>query len=97
METSDYKIKPWKYLGGLLSIIVDGSDIKNRTKQWINDISVFNNKHIIQYYNISKSNISEEPCYISCITTTGFVNGQDESRWYVNSSFQVIFLNIFFR
>ena len=27
------KRKLWKYLGGILSIIVDEADIKNRTKQ----------------------------------------------------------------
>ena len=31
------------------------------------------------------------------MTPIGFRNGQDESRCYVNSSFQVLFLNIFFR
>ena len=31
------------------------------------------------------------------MTPIGFRNGQYESRFYVNSSFQVIFLNIFFR
>ena len=32
-----------KYLSGLLSIIVDEAYLENRTKQWINDISIFNN------------------------------------------------------
>ena len=31
------------------------------------------------------------------MTPTGFRNGQDESRCYVNSSFQVLFFNIYFR
>ena len=31
------------------------------------------------------------------MTPTGFMNGQDELRCYVNSSFQVLFFNIFFR
>ena len=31
------------------------------------------------------------------MTPIGFRNVQDESRCYVNSSFQVIFFNIFFR
>ena len=31
------------------------------------------------------------------MTPTGFMNGQDESRCYANSSFQVLFKNIFFR
>ena len=31
------------------------------------------------------------------MTTTGFINDKDESRCYVNLSFQVILFNIFFR
>ena len=51
------KRKTWKYLGGLLSIIFYEADLENRTKQWINDIIIFNNEHIIQRYNIPQSNI----------------------------------------
>ena len=65
------------YFGGLLSIMVDEADIKNRTKQWINDISLFNNEHIIQHYNIPQSNIPEEPHNISCLTPTRLINGKD--------------------
>ena len=74
-----------KYLSGIL---------KN---QFINDISNFNNKHIIQYNNKPIYNIPEEQRYISSMTPIGSRNGQDESRCYVNSSFQVLFFNIFFR
>ena len=42
------------------------------------------------------SNIPEEPRYISSITPTGFINVQDESRCYVDLSFEVIIFNIFF-
>ena len=31
------------------------------------------------------------------MTPIGFKNGQDESICYINSSFQVLFFNIFFR
>ena len=65
--------------------------------QFLNYISNFNNKHIIRCYNKTISNIPEGPRYISSMTPTGFINGQDESICYVNSSFQVIFYNIFFR
>ena len=51
--------KTWKYPGVLLSIMVDEADLKNITKQWINDIRLFNNKHIIQRYNTPESNIPE--------------------------------------
>ena len=57
----------------------------------------FNNEHVIQCYNKTKSNIPEEPCYILPITPTEFISGQDELICYINSSFQVIFFNIFFR
>ena len=53
------KIELWKYLGGLLSITFDEADLEDRTKKWINYISIFNNKHIIQSYNIPQSNIPE--------------------------------------
>ena len=42
-------------------------------------------------------NIPEEPRYILWMTPTGFINGQDESRCYVNFSFQVLFFDILFR
>ena len=86
-----------KYICGLLSIVIDEAYLKKETNQLINDISDFNKEHIIQCYNKTKPNITEEPRYISSTTPTGFINGQDESICYVNSSFQVLFFNIFFR
>ena len=81
----------------MLSIVIDGEDLEKRTSQFINYIRNFNNQHIIQCYRITQSNIPEEPRYISSMSPTGFINGQDESRFYFNSSFQVPFFNIFFR
>ena len=46
-----------KYLFGLLSIVIDGTDLETITNQIINDYSNFSNKHIIQYYSRDKSNI----------------------------------------
>ena len=79
---------------GFLSIIFDEADLKNRTNQLVNNTRNLNKKHIIQCYNGTQFNIPEEPHYRSCMTPTGFINGQDESICYVNSSFQVFFLNI---
>ena len=90
------KEKLGKYLSGILSIDIDEADIENKN-QFINDIRGFNNKHILQCNNKTISNIPEEWCYISSMTPTAFMNDQDESRCYANSSFQVLFLNIFFR
>ena len=86
-----------KYLCALLSIVIHKEGIENKTNQLIKDIINFNNKNIIKWYSETKSNIPEEPCYISFITPTLFINGQDESIFYVNSQFQVLFVNIFFR
>ena len=71
--------------------------LEKKKNYFINDISDFNNKNIIKCNSKPISNIPEGPHYVSSMTPIGFMNGQDESRWYVNSSFQVIFLNIFFR
>ena len=75
----------------MLYIYIDGAYLEKKTNQFINDIIKFNNKDIIQYYNKIISNIPEEPRCISCMTPTGFINCQEESRCYVNSFFQVIF------
>ena len=40
--------------------MVDEAGLEIITNQWINDISLFNNEHIIQRYNITQSNIPEE-------------------------------------
>ena len=44
-----YKLR--KYLPGMLSIYIDEAYLEKKTNQFINNISNFNNKHIIQCYN----------------------------------------------
>ena len=75
----------------MLSIYIDEADLENKTNKFINDISEFNNKHIIQCNNKTISNIPEEPHYISYMTPTEFINGQYESICCVKLSFQVLF------
>ena len=75
----------------MLSLIVDEVDLKNRTNQWLDHIINFNKEHFIQSYNVTESNLPEEEHYISGMIPTGFINGQYESIFYVNSSFQVNF------
>ena len=57
----------------------------NITNKWFFNIQDFSKEHIIHPYNVTISNIPEEEQLISCMTPTGFINGQDESRCYVNS------------
>ena len=45
------KEKLSKYMSGMLSMYIDDEDMKKKTNQFINNISDFNNKHIIQCYN----------------------------------------------
>ena len=65
--------------------------------EFINDKSDFNNTHIIKSRILPVSNTPEEELFMSSMTPIGFRNDQDELRCYVNSTFQVIFLNIYFR
>ena len=75
----------------MLFIIIDEADLENRTNQLITDISNCNREHIIQCYIKTQSNIPEEPCYISYMTPTSFINVQYESRCSIKSSYQVLF------
>ena len=65
-------------MSGILSIDTDGADLEKKTNKFINDISNLNNKHIIQCYKKTISNIPEEPRFISSMTPPGFINGQYE-------------------
>ena len=73
-----------KYISGIVSIDNGEAYLENKKNQFINDISKFNNKHIIQSNNKPISNIPEEPHYIYPMIPIGFMNGQDESICYVN-------------
>ena len=88
--------KKLDYLDGLLSIIFYEEYHTNRTNKWLFQILDFNKEHIIQPYNINISYIHEEEQFISCMTPAVFINGQYESRCYVNS-FQVSFSSFSFR
>ena len=51
------------YMSGVLSIDNDEADLGKKTNQFINDISNFNNKHIIQCKIKPLSNITEQVTY----------------------------------
>ena len=89
------KEKLWKYLSSILSIDNDEADLGKKTNNFINEVSDFNNKHIINCNNEHIYNIPEEPRYISSRTPLQFRNGQYKARCYVNSSFQMIFKYLF--
>ena len=80
-----------KYLSGILYIENDKADLGKNMDQFINDKSDFDNTHFIKSNIQPVSNIREEERFISSMTPIEFRNGQDESRCYVNSSFQVLF------
>ena len=67
----------------------------NMKNNWLFRTCDFNKEHVVLPYIVTIYNISEEKIYITCMTTTGFINDQDESRCYVSSSFQVHFLYLF--
>ena len=84
-----------KYISGVLYIESDKADLGKKMDQFINDKSEFDNTHIIKSNIQHVSNIPEEERFVSSMTPIGFRNGQYESRFYVNSLFQVLFFNIF--
>ena len=81
----------------LLYSIVHKIDIMNSLEQWVFHIYEFHNKHVILPMNNSIPTVFKEERCMYCLTQTGFINGQDESRCYVHSSFKIQFLNLYFR
>ena len=83
--------KSIKYLYGISHIENTKAYLEKRVEKFINDKSDFNNTHIIKSNILPVSNVPEEERFISSMTPIGFRNDQDESRCYVNSTFQGIF------
>ena len=89
-------IEIWrKYLNGITLIESTQADLEKKVDEFINHKIDFNTTHIIKSDIQPVTNIPEEAKFISSMTPTGFRNDQDESRCYVNSTFQVIFQYIF--
>ena len=86
-----------KYLNGITLIESTQADLEKKADEFINHKVDFNITHIIKSDIQQLTNVPEEARFISSMTPTGFRNDQDESRCYVNSTFQVLFFNIFYR
>ena len=80
-----------KYLYGITLIEITQADLEKKFNEFINDKIDFNNTHIIKSNIKPVTNVTEEARFISSMTPIGFRNDQDESRCYVNSTFQVLF------
>ena len=80
-----------KYLNGITVIESTQADLDKMVDEFISHKIVFNNAHIIKSDIQQITNITEKARFISSMTPTGFRNDQDESRCYVNSTFQVLF------
>ena len=92
LRTQNYDEKTLlNYLDGVLSIMFDEVYLMNRTSKWFCHIQNFNKEHFIRPYNVTESNKHKEERFISCMTTTRFINGQDESICYVNRFFKFVF------
>ena len=80
-----------KYLNGITLIESTQADLEKKVDVFINHKIDLNTTHIIKSDIHQLTNVPEEAHFISSITPTGFRNDQDESRCYVNSTFQVLF------
>ena len=89
-------IEIWrKCLNGITLIKSTQADLEKTFDEFINHKIEFNTTHIIKSYIQPVTNVPEEARFISFMTPTVFRKDQDESRCYVNSTFQVIFQYIF--
>ena len=86
-----------KYLNGITRIESTLADLEKKVDEFINHKIDFNTAHIIKSDIQQIMKIPEKARFISSMTPTSFRNNQDESRCYVNSTFQVLFFNVLFR
>ena len=83
--SNHYVDKEKDYMDALLSMMFDEEYLTDIINRWFFHIRNFNKENVIQHYNITTSNITEEERYLTCMTPNGLINGKYESRCYVNS------------
>ena len=91
-------IDSWrKYLNGITVIDSTQAELDKMVDEFISNKTKFQTKQIIKSDIQQIMNMPEKARFISSMTPTGFKNDQEKSRCYVNSTFQVLFFNVFFR
>ena len=94
-SSDDYNSHVTKIM--ILQVIRTQADLDKMVDEFISHKTKFNTAHIIKSDIQQIMNIPEKARFISSMAPTGFRNDQDKSRCYVNSTFQVLFFNVFFR
>ena len=81
-------------LSEVLSLVSPRYDLDNRLEWWFSEIEIFHHNNFIQTSDGVSHHMLEDQYYMPVLSPTGFINGIDDTRCYLNSTMQVYFFNI---
>ena len=86
-----------KYLSNILKCDTQSYYMKEGVYHWFDSFEMFHQKYIIMPINSYKYSIPEYIRYIAVIILPGFINQENKTRFYFNSTIQLLYCNVIFR
>ena len=86
-----------KYLTHILKSDTSSGDMNEKLGHWLDSFEKFYKKYIITPIESYNYSFPEESRYIAVRPTPGFINQENEARYYFNETIQLLYSNIIFR
>ena len=72
-------------------------DIDEKVEHWLYSFENFHKKYIIMPSLSLNSLLIEESLFVPVWSPPGFINRENETRFYLNATFQILYFNVLFR
>ena len=81
------------YLTNKLEIDTSRDDMNEKLDHWLDSFEIFHRKYIIMPWESLNYYFPEESWYITVRSPPDFINRENETRFYFNSTIQVLYCN----
>ena len=91
--------KEWyeKLFDPTLKIDTSIGDMNEKVDHWLDSFEKFHNKYILMPSQSLNSLFLEESLFVTVWSPVGFMNQENEIRWYLNKTLQLLYFNALFR
>ena len=86
-----------QYLTHILKSDTSSGDMNGKVDHWFYSFGNFHKKYIIMPSESLDSSFLEESLFINVGSPPGFINRENETRYYLNATIQLLYFNFLFR
>ena len=85
------------YLTHVLNNYTSSGDMNEKIDDWLDYFEKFHKKYIIMPSLLLYSLFLEESLFVTVKSPPGFINRENETRFYLNATLQLLYFNVHFR